>query len=659
MELFRSVGLVLAASLLLAAGPPAGPMLGFGPISAARERVNEGLFLDLPSAQGALDHLDMLGTRPHYAGTRADRAMAEYARDRLAEYGFDARIEPFQTEVQTPYKLVLELYSDGQVYRPGDGFHKAHGHPGIGLDLREAGDPRDPATLDPAVGLPFNAGSGDGNLNAPLVYANRGLPGDFAALRAAHVDVRGAVVLIRYGAAYRGQLAHNAQDAGAAGVVFYNDPADDGYARGATIPAGPWRPTQSVQRGSLSPGIHIPVLPTSADNARILLRALKGAPGPAGWAGALDAPYPVGKGPAVVHLQVIMNHRTATLWNTVGVLHGTLPTENVVVGAHRDAWVYGVGDNGAGTSTLLETARGLGYLARSGWRPRRTIVVALWDGEEIGLRGSSAYALAHAAELRRGCVAYVNADENVTGPTLGTAAVGALAPAIVDATRAVADPARDVSTLHDRWSAQPHGIDVRTVGGGSDHEAFLFGFGTPVAEIGFNGPFGPYHSSYDTVQYASTFSDPGLVLHRTAAQLFGIVAMRLADADAVPYSFAAYVPVLQSGFMQLQARSQRDGRTLDLSTLRGAIDRFTTSARRADDGLVYGAGPGTERALMVAQTIDGLAYGVDGYASLSFPQLTKAYATNDATAFAAALDDTRASLDRATAALNGVPATPG
>jgi N-acetylated-alpha-linked acidic dipeptidase len=650
VQALRPFAAFLAAVALAGVAPPQ-PLTGFTAASSGRERVDEARFLDLPSAQGALDHAAVIGAHPHYAGTLADRALAEYTRDRLREYGFESRIDAFRTRVDTPRKLALELYADGHVYAPRNGAHHARGVPPAGLDLREAGDPTDPATLDPAVGLPFNAGSADGDVTAPLVYAHRGLPDDFARLRDAGVDVRGSVVLVRYGGAFRGLLARNAQDAGAAGMILYSDPADDGFAGREARPIGAYHPAAAVQRGTLGEGIRIAVLPVSADNARALLRALRGPNGPPGWGGALDANYPLAKGPALVHLVVALNRTTATLWNTVGVLRGTDPAHTVMLGAHRDAWVYGVGDNGAGTIVLLEAARGLGYLARSGWRPKRSIVIALWDGEEIGLRGSAAYASAHAAELRSGCVAYFNADENVVGPALRASAVGALGPAIVEATRAVADPARERTTLHDRWSAQRFGIEVGTIGGGSDHESFLSAFGTPVAELGFTGPFGPYHSSYDTLRYATTRSDPGFVLHRTTAQLYGVLAMRFADADAVPYAFASFIPPLSLGMSHLEERARRDGRALDLTALRGALYDFAPVARKADDAIARGEGPGAERTLAAAQAIDLLAYGVEGYASVAFPDVSKAYASGDAAALQAAVERARDVVRRATARL--------
>ncbi len=650
MRALRVLGALLAAAVLTGAAPPP-PILGFGPAGNARERADEARFLDLPSAQGALDHAGVFGAHPHYAGTPADHALAVYAQERLREYGFEARLEPFTARVDTPRRLALELYADGRLYVPRNGAHRARGTPPLGLDLREVGDPVDPPTLDPAVGLPFAAGSADGDLIAPLVYAGRGLAADYAALARGGVDVRGAVVLVRYGAAFRGLLAQAAQQAGAVGAIFYDDPADDGAGKGPTYPNGPWRPAASVQRGWLGPGIRIPVLPVSADNARRLLRALHGPSGPAGWAGALDAPYPLARGPALVHLVVQLNHATTTLWNTVGTLRGRAPEQSVVLGAHRDAWVYGVGDNGAGAITLLEAARGLGYLAASGWRPERTVVVALWDGEEVGLLGSAAYVRAHAAELQRGCVAYLNADENVTGPALAVSAVGGLGPALAEATRAVPDPARDTATLHDRWLAQRGGIVVGEPQGGSDHQSFLLGFGTPVAELSFEGPFGPYHSSYDTLRYAAAWSDPGFVLHRTAAQLYGIAAMRLAGADALPYAFAAYVPALRSGLLRLQERARRERRPLDLRAVAAAVDAFAAVARQDDGAIARGGGPPAARTLEAAQELDRVAYGVNGYASVAYPALEAAYLRHDDAAVEAATGQTAAAIARAARAL--------
>lgn len=641
MQALRPFGAVFVASVLLAAAPAPAPLLGFTAPASGREAAAEARFLDLPSAQGALDDANAIGAHPHYAGTPGDRALAEWSRDLLREYGFDARLEAFTARVDTPRTLTLELYADGRRYVPRNGLHRARGTPPIGFDLREAGDANDPPTLDPAVGLPFNAGSADGDVVAPLVYAHRGMPEDYEQLAQAGVDVRGAVVLVRYGAAFRGLLAQYAQRAGAVGAILYDDPADK----------GPWRSMQAVQRGSLGEGIRIPVLPISAGNAQTLLRALRGRTADGAWSGALDAPYPLGKGPAYVHLAVQLNRTTTTLWNTIGVLRGTQPDQSVVMGAHRDAWVAGVGDNGAGTITMLEAARGLGYLARSGWRPKRTLVVALWDGEELGLLGSDAYVRAHAGEVRDGCIAYLNADEDITGPRLAASAAGALQTLVREATNVVPDPARHQQSLRVRWEAQPRGIALQPPGGGSDHVSFLTRFGTPVAELGFSGPFGPYHSSYDTVRYAQTASDPGFVLHRTNAQLYGVLAMRLATADALPYKFAAYVPALRSGLLVLEARAQRDRRAIDLAPLQGAVETFARAARRTDDRVERGDGPGGTAALRAAQTIDGIVYGVHGYDAVAFPGIVDAYDARDAARLRASIAADANALERAASEL--------
>ncbi|HEX3467680.1 MAG TPA: M28 family peptidase [Candidatus Elarobacter sp.] len=624
----RLRALILASTLLLGAAPPA-HLYGFLPANSGPELAVEARFLPVPSAQGAIDTSKVLGDRPHYAGSPADHALAEYARERFAAFGLNARVEAFDTVVDTPQRIELGLYPDG----------RTRGARSIGFDLREKGDPIDPPTTDPTVGFPFNAGAADGDVTAPLVYAHRGLPADYAVLHDAGVDVRGAIALVRYGAAFRGLLAQYAQTAGAAGMILYDDPAEDGFARGPVYPNGPWRPAASIQRGSVGDGIRIPVIPISADNALTLLRSLRGPNGPAGWAGALDAPYPLSKGPGIVHLVVELNRREETLWNTVATIAGSEPTQSVVLGAHRDAWVAGVGDNGDGTSVMLEVARGLGELAKSGWKPKRTITIALWDGEEIGLRGSADFAHVHARALRAGCVAYLNADENVTGPSFGAESVGALDAVLADATHDVAGLA---------------GVTPRSIGGGSDHESFLFSLGTPVAEAGFHGPFGPYHSSYDTLRYAQTESDPGFARHRTVAQLYGVLALRLADADAVPYGFAGYGEQLDRGEQLTAAAAAKAGLRFDDGGLRTAIGVYATLAVRADAAIGDGGGPGAAAELSAAQQLDRLAYGVNGYAAVAFPDAQRAIAAHDQTALDAAVTQARETIERA-----GATITPG
>jgi N-acetylated-alpha-linked acidic dipeptidase len=603
MKAVRVLGVVCSCVLLLAAAPPHTQIYGFTAAASDQEFALEDRFLDIPSSAGALESAAALAAAPHYAGSSGDYKLALYVRDRFKEDGFDTTMETLTARIDVPKKLGLELLPT-----PGARLAVAKvpaytslakrnfrrqqpagplGIPyqgAVGLDLRELPDANDADTANPAVGLPFIAGSADGDVTAPLVYAGHGLPVDYALLDGHSIDTHGAVLLIRYGADSRGALVRRAQVHGAVGVVLYDDPADDGFARGATYPAGPWRPLNSVQRGSVGEGVTVPVIPVSAANARILLAGLHGPSAPRPWTGSLSVGYPFARGPAAVHMTVVMERRTTTLWNTIGVIHGTLPGQELVLGAQRDAWVYGLGAGGGGTVTLLEAARGLGYLLHSGWQPGRTIVLAAWDGEELGAYGSLAYVRRHGDEIRTGSIAYLNTEPSITGPTFGADAVAAIADTIADASHLVPDPVRPGGTIYDRWAFRTRGAlpPVDRGPGGIDRTPFLFGAGTPSANASFFGPFGPYHSSYDTLQFARTISDPEFDLHRAAAQLYGIAVLRLADADVVPYHFSAYVAPMGSALRALAALART--RRVSLCGGRGAFRRRNDARRNGRRG---------------------------------------------------------------------------
>lgn len=659
----------MCTTTTVAAATPDVTLRGFTASASNRERALERTFLDLPSAAGASDEAQRINKEPHYAGTPGDYSLAVYMRDQLRSFGFEAELEALTARVDTPHRLVLQVQNTGWRIQNNNETRKRGRPATIDFDLREIPEPADPDTSRASPTLPFNAGSGDGDIVAPLVFVNRGVDDDYQTLDRAGVSVRGAIAIVRYGAQFRGNLALRAQQHGASGVIFYSDPKDDGGARGAVYPSGPWRPLNAVQRGSVGEGIRIPTLPISAANARVLLGTLVGKPGPDGWGGKLPVAYGLGRGPSYAHLVVNLNRTRTTLWNTVGRLHGaTSPTESVVLGAHRDAWVYGVTDNGSGVITMLEIARGLGYLAQSGWRPRRTIVIAGWDGEEIGLVGSKAYVAAHHAELARGCIAYINADENVAGPAFGASATAAIGAGIIDATRTIGDPNANARTIFDRWIEAERRVhrdarialpEIASPGGGSDHESFLSGLGTPVANLGFNGPVGVYHSAYDDFQFASTFADPGFALHRTAAQIDGVFAMRLAEADVAPYTLVPYLGAMRSALAEFRARSERDGLGVDLTPLRAGIDRFASLAINADAALsrVSSSGAGvppdlTARELSAIQALNAIVYGVDGYDATAFPTLSAAFATRQKLQITAAVNQTVGALSRATNTLS-------
>jgi len=561
--------------------------LGAVPASLSLER--ERMLLDIPTAQGALDSSTFIDERAHYAGTAADKFVAGWMRDKLHDAGFEARIEPFTAEVYTPAKLAVTLLTT----------------PRVNFELREVAIPSDPDGTRRDAGLPFNAGSGNGTVTARVVDAGHGLDADYAALAARNVAVRGTIALVRYGKEFRGNLARRAQANGAAGVIFFSDPADE--PRGARYPNGPNRPLGAVQRGALgAPHLAIPVLPISDLNARAILGNMHD-----------------GVTTANVQLQVYLDRKVETLWNTVATIEGSDPTQSVVLGAHRDAWVYGVTDNGSGTSILIEVARALGYLHRSGWQPQRSITIVGFDGEEIGTAGSNTYVRVHQDELRDGAVAYINTDEGTTGQTFGASAVGALASSVVAATKRVRDPHTERQTVYDRWLAQPRGVRIVSPGGGSDHESFLFDLGIPTLEVGFGGAFGVYHSGFDDLQYAKRFADTGFVNHRAVAQMLALLALRYADAPVLPYDFHDYVTTMRADLVAI-ATPQNAAQVASASQ---AVDRFAPVAAAFD------AHPNPERngdALAAARALDRVLYARNGYAAVAFPDLAGAPAAIDA-----------------------------
>ncbi|MDQ2865414.1 MAG: M20/M25/M40 family metallo-hydrolase [Candidatus Eremiobacteraeota bacterium] len=578
--------------------------------AAARggERSFEQYLLDVPSTSGALEDAARLNAESHYAGTPGDAHIAQWMRDQLEGSGFQASIEPFTSDVPYLGGAKLSLLAKPQ----------------IDFDLAETPIASDPDGSRKGSGIPFNAWSGSGTVLAPAIDAGHGLDDDYRSLASRGLDVRTRIVLVRYGKQFRGLLARRARDRGAAGVIFFSDPADrDGSLRGPAYPDGPYRPLGAVQRGSLgTPALTIPALPVSAAVAARILTAMHN--------GITASP---------IRLQVDEIVKRQTLWNSVGILQGDDPTHSIVLGAHRDAWVYGVTDNGAGVATLLEAARALGYLAKSGWRPKYSIVVVGFDGEEIGEAGSNAYLRMHESALRTGCLAYINEDENATGQTFGAMAAAALENVIAPAAQAIRDPREERRTLYSRWQSQAGGANVRGPGGGSDFEPFLYDAGIPVMEIGFEGTFGVYHSAFDDLRYATTQADPGFVNHRTSAQMVALLAMRLANGTAA-YQLTSYAPHMRAalGTLPIDAR--------DLTPVSAAIGRFQYRASNADR-----TGADGNRAIAIVRRLDLLFYGRNGYAAVAFPAISAAAGTHNRAELSAAVGRTVHELDDISAAI--------
>ena len=662
------------ALLLAGAAPPFTTLYGFTVIGSAHERTAELSFMDVPSAAGALATTTAIASQPHEAGTPGDYQTALYMRDQLQSFGFAATLETLSARVDSPKKIGLVLYPTGRVPALAstvDAFHGIFSRyrtrpatsppapgasalpdalPPVAFDLREPPIESDADTANPAVGVPFLAGSGDGDLVAPLIYAGYGSDADYGRLTAHGVEVRGAIAIVRNAREFRGVTARRAQTRGLAGVIFYDDPAEDGAARGAAYPFGPYRPAASVRRGTVGEGVTIPALPVSAATAQALIGALRGPSAGPPWSGALAVRYPFARGPATARLTVLLARKQTTLWNTIGVLSGVQhPEQSIVMGAHRDAWVFGAGDDGSGIATLIEAARGLGYIVKGGWRPSRSIVVAGWDGEELGAYGTIAYVKRHGDELRTGGVAYLDAEQSVTGPRFAADAVAAVASTVVDATHVVADPLRPGATIYDRWALRSNAMPARSLGEGNlDRSASLFGIGTPSLNAGFGGVLGPYHSAYDTLKFATTYSDPDFVLHRSAAQIYGVIAMRLADADVVPYRFGTYVPLMRANVRALSGAARTAKVRVDASGLASSIGRFATAARRFDIATANVAtGALAGRALEAARIVDIAVYGNDGYAAATLPDVARAVALGNQSEIDRAVARTRAAIDRA------------
>lgn len=640
MKALRLLSAALACSLLLAISPPQTPIYGYAPANSDRERNNEQSFLESVSAQAALDDATVIGAKPHAAGTASDYQLALAMREMLRRFGFIARIETLTARVDSPKKLSLALLPSGVAALSLTGVPLADRSrvrarnaqltpngpplPAVGLDLHESPLPEDPATADSGVAMPFIAGSPDGNVTGPIVYASHGLDADYGVLAAHNIALRGAVAIVRYGAQFPGILARRAAEHGAAAVLFYNDPADQ-RGRGPAYPNGPYRPLTAVQRATVGEGVTIPALPISGAVARQLIATIRGPTVPPPWSGGLATNYPIGRGPAAAHVVVELYRKNVTLWNTIGVMPGIDDSQRVLLGADRSAWVYGVGESGSGLISILEAARGMGILAAGGWQPGRTIVIAGWDGEELGDYGSIAFVRSHADEMR-GTIAYLDAEQNVTGRDFGTDAAAPIRDVVAEATQIVPDPARPGTSVYDTWSVLHHAMPpIELVGTTEDHGSSVFSIGTPSLNAGFTGPFGVYQSSYDTLRYATTYSDPDFVLHRTNAQLYGVIAMRLADADMLPYRFNAYVAPLHNAVRLIDALARADRLTLDDRNLNAAINHFAAAATRYDRATVrLLTANDADRALEAARLLNLTAYGSDGHNDVLIPEIARA-----------------------------------
>jgi N-acetylated-alpha-linked acidic dipeptidase len=558
---------------------------------AAQGDAWDAKFRVIPEARHVREYVQRLSARPHHLGSAYGKQNAEWILAKFREWGWDARIERYDVLFPTPKERLLELVAPTR----------------FKASLEEPALPVDPTSGQTSEQLPpYNAYSIDGDVTGPLVYVNYGRPEDYEELERRGVSVKGAIVIARYAQSWRGIKPKVAAEHGAIGCLIYSDPRDDGYFVDQPFPAGPSRSKDSVQRGSVmdmpvypgdpqTPGTastadavrlpiadvktltRIPVLPISWGDAQPLLAALTGPLAPTDWRGALPLTYRLGPGPARVHLKVAFNWDRVPLYNVIARLAGsTYPDEWIIRGNHHDAWVNGAQDPSSGMAAELEEARALGELVKQGWRPKRTIVYAAWDGEEQGLLGSTEWVEQHAGELRDKAVAYINSDGNSRG-FLGMGGSHVLEQFINRVARDIEDPetktsvwrraqARAIATGPAATRAEVRGrpdLRIGALGSGSDYSAFLQHAGIASLNLGFGGQSqsdGVYHSIYDDFYYYSTFIDPDFAYGRALAQTIGTAVIRLADAELLPFDFTNLADTVQTYVRELQTllRTQQD-----------------------------------------------------------------------------------------------------
>jgi N-acetylated-alpha-linked acidic dipeptidase len=685
------------------------PIFGFRDSTA--ENSTEARFLAVPDPKLAEEHLRTLTQAPHMAGTPEDKATADYVAEKFRAAGLDTEIVQYKVWMNYPSEISVDITAP-----PGVEMHGP---------TREHVD-GDSYQDDPRVVMPFNGMSPSGDVEADVVYANYGTPEDFEKLEKLKVDVRGKIVLVRYGQNFRGVKVFVAQEHGAAGVIIYSDPFDDGWRRGDKYPQGPWHPDTAVQRGSVgymfefpgdptTPGVasvpslpesqrispdksaqlpKIPVTPLSYQDVRPVLEHLGGPDSPREWQGALPFTYHVGPGPAKVKMHLKQDYQFRTLWDVIGRVCGTeLPDEWVVSGNHRDAWVYGAVDPNSGTAAMLEAVHGIGELLKSGWKPRRTLVFGSWDGEEEGLIGSTEWVEQHESELTN-APAYFNVDVAVSGPKFGASAVPSLKQFLRDITKAVPSPKG--GTVYEAWQKadrddhssqeEPTTVAYRPpaaqtksdapvgdLGSGSDYTAFLQHLGVPSTDIGSTGPYGVYHSAFDNFAWFKKFGDPDFLYEQQMARVYGLEALRMADADVLPYDYeeygkeiAAYLDVAQK-----RAGSKLGDHTPDFSAVTSAARHFREAGAKImskqknpprDPAKLNQALRAAERALLVPEGLPHRPWfrhaiyapgEYTGYAAVVIPGVNEALDRGDADRARQQLSALTAALDRAAKVLEG------
>jgi len=695
----------------LAAQDAAKPPVGFSKASADALARYERIMIDTPTPANARKWLQALTEEPHVAGTAAEKKVADYVRDRLAEFGLSVEMVKYDVFLNHPKSVSLTMTQPSRQE----------------LSLVEDAYPQDKDSTPVGQFPAFHGYGASGDASGQVIYVNYGSPADHDRLKEMGLSVEGKIALVRYGGAFRGLKVKEAEEHGAVGVLIYSDPADDGYMKGDMYPDGPMRPPSAIQRGSvqylsIQPGDpstpggvpstdgarrvtrdqmnnvpKIPSLPIAYREAEKLLRNLGGQRVPDEWQGGLPFTYHAGPGGAAVEMHVEMDEGLKPIYDVVATIPGT--TDQVLVaGNHRDAWTPGAVDPNSGTTAFLEMARSLGAAVKAGWKPKRTIILGSWDAEEYGLVGSTEWAEANAAMLTAKAVAYLNIDVAVTGPDFDVSGVPSLRDTVREVARLVPEP-RQGGTVGEAWESRAKKAWAQStpvtrgspdaefeqqlgrLGSGSDYTVFLDFLGVPSVDMGFNGKYGVYHSVYDNFRWMSLYGDPEFLYHQAAARILGLLTMRVASADVAPLRFSGYARALREDLDEMRRDVTRRARTAtgapflpDFEPVVNALadlERAGVAADAASDRVAGSGNAGAaarmsdalaqvERAFLNPAGLPGRPWFkhqligpglTTGYAPWPYPALREAVEKKDAAMFAAEMRKVVAAIQAGTARL--------
>jgi N-acetylated-alpha-linked acidic dipeptidase len=628
----RRAWALLAVVVPLLSQQAIAPIRGFPSEDWKAEHALEDKAKTIPAPARIHIYMERIASKPHQAGSPESKAVAEYLAAQLKDWGLEVHTEQFEALMPYPTSRLLEMTAPVK----------------FRAELKEPAIPEDSGASEPGQLPTYNAYSASGDVTAPLVYVNYGIAEDYDTLRRENIEVKGKIAIARYGRSWRGVKAKLAQENGAVGCLIYSDPREDGYFQGDVYPKGPMRPELGVQRGSvldmalypgdpLSPGwaaepgarrlplaeaktlMKIPVLPISYGDAKPLLEQLGGMVVPESWRGALPITYHSGPGPAIVHLKLDFDWSTKPLHDVFATIPGAFSKDPqrdqwIIYGNHHDAWVNGASDPASGAAVLMETARTLSVLRREGWQPKRTILFALWDGEEFGLMGSTEWTEKHLKDLQAKAVVYLNSDNTGRG-ALSAGGSHSLEAFLAEVLRDISEPvgthtlldaAKLNSTATQRArSGQPGGapeFHLLPLGSGSDYVPFLDHAGVASMNLGFaGGDAGVYHSIYDTLGWFDRFSDGSLVYGKALSQVMTMSILRLAGAPVLPFEFGSlertvrgYTEDLQK--LATQAQQKRPG-SLDLRGVQLQLMRLDAASRAYEEQL----------ALVTRRTLPGSA----------------------------------------------------